>query len=58
MAVFPVSGVYTYVRNGAPTTAGQRGSSPARLIDEVGALNQTRDEVTRLPIAADLAEHA
>jgi hypothetical protein len=51
MAVFPVSGVYTYVRDGVPTTAGLRGSSSARLIDQVGALNQTQKEVTRLFVA-------
>ncbi|MGY4929126.1 EthD domain-containing protein [Streptomyces sp. 900105755] len=46
--ILPVSGVYTYVRDGVPTTAGLRGSNTALLIQAVGARNQTQDEVTRL----------
>ncbi|WP_239807504.1 EthD domain-containing protein [Croceicoccus hydrothermalis] len=43
-----VEGVYTYIRDGALTTAGVRGSRPAMLIERAGALNQVQDEVTRL----------
>jgi hypothetical protein len=43
-----VTGIYTYVRDGVITTAGLRGSRTAELIERIGAVNQTRDEVTRL----------
>jgi hypothetical protein len=46
-AAFLVTGVYTYVRDGVITTAGLRGSRTAKLIERIGAVNQTRDEVTR-----------
>ena len=45
---FLVAGIYTYVRDGVITTAGLRGSRTAELIERIGAVNQTRDEVTRL----------
>jgi hypothetical protein len=48
MAVFPVTGVYTYIRDGVMTTAGLRGSRSARLIARIGATNQTRRDVTSL----------
>jgi hypothetical protein len=47
IGTFRVSGVYTYVRDGVITTAGLRGSRTAELIEQIGAVNQTRDEVTR-----------
>jgi hypothetical protein len=47
VGAFLVTGVYTYVRDGVITTAGLRGSRTAELIERIGALNQTRDEVTR-----------
>jgi hypothetical protein len=47
VGAFLVTGVYTYVRNGVITTAGLRGSRAAELIERIGAVNQTRDEVTR-----------
>jgi hypothetical protein len=47
VAAFLVTGVYTYVRDGVITTAGLRGSRTAELIERIGAVNQTRDEVTR-----------
>jgi hypothetical protein len=47
VGVFLVTGVYTYVRDGVITTAGLRGSRTAELIERIGAVNQTRDEVTR-----------
>ena len=40
VAAFLVAGVYTYVRDGRPTTAGLRGSSQAELIEALGAANQ------------------
>ena len=48
VGAFLVTGVYTYVRDGVITTAGLRGSRNAELIERIGAVNQTRDEVTRL----------
>jgi hypothetical protein len=47
VGVFPVSAVYTFIRDGKITTAGLRGSRSAQLIDEIGAANQTRADVTR-----------
>jgi hypothetical protein len=47
VGAFLVTGVYTYVRDGVVTTAGLRGSRTAELIERIGAVNQTRDEVTR-----------
>jgi hypothetical protein len=47
VGAFLVTGVYTYVRDGVMTTAGLRGSRTAELIERIGAVNQTRDDVTR-----------
>ncbi len=40
IAAYLVTGFYTFVRDGVPTTAGLRGSRSAELIDRVGAANQ------------------
>ncbi|GGC66704.1 EthD domain-containing protein [Undibacterium terreum] len=48
MAVFLVAGVYTYIRDSTPTTAGLRGSRTAEIIGVMGAANQTYSEVTSL----------
>jgi len=45
---FAVSGVYTYVRDRTLTLAGLRGSRPAQLIEEIGAINQVREDVRHL----------
>ena len=45
---FAVSGVYTYVRDKTLTLAGLRGSRPAQLIEQLGALNQAGDDVRHL----------
>lgn len=47
VGAFLVTGVYTYVRDGVITTAGLRGSRTAELIERIGAVNQTRDDVTQ-----------
>ncbi len=47
VGAFLVTGIYTYVRDGVITTAGLRGSRTAELIERIGAVNQTQDEVTR-----------
>jgi hypothetical protein len=46
--VFFVTHVYTFVRDGTPTTAGLRGSSAAEVIRDVGAVNHLAPEVTSL----------
>jgi hypothetical protein len=45
LGAYLVTGFYTFVRNGVPTTAGLRGSRAAELIDVVGAANQLSPEV-------------
>ncbi|MGI4739766.1 MAG: EthD domain-containing protein [Janthinobacterium lividum] len=45
LGTFLVAEVITFIRDGVLTTAGQRGGRPARLIEQLGALNQTSDEV-------------
>jgi hypothetical protein len=46
LGAYFVTGFYTFVRDGKPTTAGLRGSRPAELIDAVGAANQLAPEIT------------
>ena len=48
LGVWQVKGVYTFIRDGALTVAGLRGSRAAELIEQLGALNQTEEAVTRL----------
>ena len=48
LGVWQVKGVYTFIRDGALTIAGLRGSRAAELIEQLGALNQTEEAVTRL----------
>jgi hypothetical protein len=48
VSAFAVSGVYTYVRDRKLTLAGLRGSRPAQLIEQLGALNQVGEEVRHL----------
>lgn len=45
LKAFAVQGVYTYVVEGAMTTAGLRGSRAAELIEYLGAVNQVTDAV-------------
>lgn len=45
---FPVSGVFTFVRDEVLTTAGVRGSRVAELITDLAAANQVSDEVRQL----------
>jgi len=47
-SAFAVSGVYTYVRDGQLTLAGLRGSRPAQLIEQLGAVNQVESDVCHL----------
>ncbi|KQS75732.1 hypothetical protein ASG25_19815 [Rhizobium sp. Leaf384] len=53
---FAVSGVYTYVRDDELTLAGLRGSRPAQLIERLGAVNQTREDVRHLLMTGKLAD--
>ena len=48
VGTFLVTAIYTFIRDGAITTAGFRGSGPAQLIQRIGAANQTRSDVSRL----------
>ena len=48
ITAFPVSGVFTFVRNEALTTAGIRGSRVAELIADLAAANQVSDRVVTL----------
>ncbi|OGX83484.1 EthD domain-containing protein [Hymenobacter coccineus] len=45
LGAFLVQDVIVFIRDGVLTTAGQRGGRPARLIEQIGALNQTSAEV-------------
>jgi hypothetical protein len=47
LGAFLVREVITFIRDGEPTIAGQRGGRTARLIEQIGALNQTSDEVLK-----------
>jgi hypothetical protein len=53
---FAVSGVYTYVRDSKLTLAGLRGSRPAQLIAQIGAVNQVGDNVRHLLFTGKLQE--
>ena len=48
MAAYLVTGVYTFVRDSAPTNAGLRGSRVAELIEQTGAANHLQPQVTSL----------
>jgi len=48
ITAFPVSGVFTFVRDGELTTAGLRGSRVAELIRDLAAANQVADDVRGL----------
>jgi hypothetical protein len=45
IGAYLVTGFYTFVRDGVPTTAGLRGSRPAAMIDSIGANNQLAPEI-------------
>jgi hypothetical protein len=45
---FPERTAYTFVYDGKMTLAGQRSSSVAGLITEIGAVNQIKDDITSL----------
>jgi hypothetical protein len=45
---FAVDGIYTYVRDNELTLAGLRGSRPAQLIEQIGAVNQAAHDVRHL----------
>jgi len=48
IGVFPERSAYTFVYNGAMTLAGERSSTVAALITDIGATNQLRDDITSL----------
>ena len=47
--------MYTYVRDKELTLAGLRGSRPAQLIERLGAVNQTADDVRHLMLTGGLS---
>jgi hypothetical protein len=51
IGTYRVAGVYTFVRDGRPTTAGIRGSRQAELIDAMGATNQLATEIAGMFVA-------
>ncbi|MDJ0843105.1 EthD domain-containing protein [Crocosphaera sp.] len=48
MAIFPERTAYTFVYDGQMTLAGQRSSSVAELITNIGAINQVQDNIKQL----------
>ena len=48
ICVFPERSAYTFVYGGAMTLAGQRSSTVAALITDIGATNQLKDDITAL----------
>jgi hypothetical protein len=54
VTAFAVSGMYTYVRDKELTLAGLRGSRSAQLIEQLGAVNQTAEDVRRLILTGAL----
>jgi hypothetical protein len=48
LGAYLVTGFYTFVRGGRPTTAGLRGSRPAELIETAGAANQLEPAVVSM----------
>jgi hypothetical protein len=48
LGAYLVSGFYTFVRDGRPTTAGLRGSRAAELIEAAGAANQLEQAVVSM----------
>ena len=48
ITAFPVSGVFTFVRDGELTTAGLRGSRVAELIRDLAAANQVGEDAVHL----------
>ena len=44
----------TFVCNHKRTLAGQRGSSVAKLVNDLGAINQTRDDIRDLMLTNQL----
>lgn len=58
ICVFPERSAYTFVYNGAMTLAGQRSSSVAALIKEIGATNQLRDDISSLMLGQAVRSQA
>ncbi|MBG1270920.1 hypothetical protein [Nostoc sp. WHI] len=52
-ASFLEEGTYTFVDNGKLTLAGQRTSTVAELIANLGATNQTQDNILNLMLGND-----
>ena len=53
---FPERAAYTFVYDGQMTLAGQRSSSVAELITEIGSVNQLREDVKSLMLNLNLSQ--
>lgn len=58
ICVFPERSAYTFVYDGAMTLAGQRSSTVAGLIAEIGATNQLKADITSLMLGRAAASQA
>lgn len=58
ICVFPERSAYTFVYEGAMTLAGQRSSTVAGLIAEIGATNQLKQDITSLMLGHAAASQA
>jgi hypothetical protein len=58
ICVFPERSAYTFVYNDAMTLAGQRSSTVAALIADLGATNQLRDDITSLMLGREAHSQA
>jgi hypothetical protein len=54
ICVFPERSAYTFVYNGAMTLAGQRSSTVAALIADIGATNQLREDISSLMVGTNV----
>jgi hypothetical protein len=52
---FPERSAYTFVYNGKMTLAGQRSSSVAELITDIGAVNQLKEDISSLMLTKTLS---
>jgi EthD domain len=58
ICVFPERSAYTFVYHSAMTLAGQRSSTVAALIADIGATNQLRDDITSLMLGTRADSHS
>jgi EthD domain len=54
VTTFPVRAIYTFVYDNEMTLAGQRGSSVAGLISDIGAMNQLQSNISNLMLGSSV----